>query len=78
MAGRIGGARRAYSNAMKSKERTVTPDSRHDFSWTADCDDGFEQSTFIYDGEGRLIAIDYSSRRATSREDSPDSREHEH
>ena len=47
---------------MKSKERAVSPDSRVEYRWAADREAGFEQSTFIYDEEGRLIAIDYGTR----------------
>lgn len=49
--------------AMKSRERTAPPDSRVEYRWTADHDAGFEKSTFIYDAEGRLIAVDYTTPR---------------
>jgi hypothetical protein len=57
------GPSRAYSRAMKSKERAVSPDSRVEYRWAADHEAGFEKSTFIYDERGRLIAIDYGTRR---------------
>ena len=53
--------------AMSTRERTVWPDRRHDFRWDADRTTGFEKATFLYDAEGRLIAVDYSSpSRATT------------
>jgi YD repeat-containing protein len=53
---------------MKPKERAASPDSRVEYRWAADRDGGFEKSTFIYDAEGRLIAVDYATRRVVQRE----------
>ena len=50
---------------MNSRERRV------DYRWSADRDAGFEKSTFIYDAEGRLIAVDYAPQRTAPPEPPP-------
>jgi hypothetical protein len=44
-------------------ERARTIERRHDYRWNADRTTGFEQSTFLYDAEGRLIGVDYLPAR---------------
>ena len=44
------------------KEQRVTQ-SRIDFHWRADREQGFETASLIYDANGRLRAVDYEPVR---------------
>jgi hypothetical protein len=57
--------------AMNARERTASPGSRLEYRWDVDRNEGFEKSTFIYDAQGHLIAVDYGSPPAQRREPPP-------
>ena len=44
-------------------DRAQNGERRHEYRWDADRATGFEQSTFIYDAEGRLLGVDYLPAR---------------
>lgn len=45
------------------------PNSRIDYRWRVDREQGFDRASFLYDANGRLRAIDYPPVRSPKREE---------
>jgi hypothetical protein len=49
---------------MARTQQQQPPHSRVDYRWRVDSEEGFEQTSYLYDANGRLAGIDYKTRRA--------------
>lgn len=49
-------------------ERRGPSDGRQDFQWRVDTERGFDTAKFIYDRDGKLIAVDYELPKRPPRE----------
>lgn len=60
---------------MARTEQQKPSTNRIDYRWRVDLEEGFEQTSYIYDAEGHLKAIDYKVRRTPGAEQKPARRE---